>query len=354
MATQSPQDLHSLVRDLSETVSKLEKGEEISAAQREHVLRLNQAIRDEVQPPEDHIIATAYGININLCIRACSELGVFDLLHAASPKPLSASEISKAVNAQELLIVRFMRAVCAWSFASEVGPNLYVANRVTHAMAQPPLAAGFCLSFDNASRPKSNLWAHMEYFRDHGWKCPDDAKVGPYQTANDCIGSTSFEHWMTNPLETARFNTYMKAVRGSRPIWYKWSDVHAIVGNGCTADDEPFMVDVAGGYGHDLDGFIRHHGEQFRGRMILQDLPSVIDGIQPGSVSNRIEAQKHDIFTPQPVKGAKIYFMHMILHDWPDDDCVKILSRLRDAMTPGYSQILVNDAILPDAQCPLM
>lgn len=354
MAIQSTQDLQSLVRDLSETVSKCGKGVEVTATQREQILRLNQAIRDEVQPPDEHIIATACGININLCIRACCELGVFDLLHASSPKPLSASEISTAVKAQELLIVRFMRGVCAWSFAREVAPNLYAANRVTHAMAQPPLAAGFCLAFDNASRPKSNLWAHMGYFRENGWKCPDDAKAGPYQMANDCFGNTSFEHWMTDPLETARFNTFMKAVRGSRPIWYKWSDVHAMIGNGCTADDQPFMVDVAGGYGHDLDGFIEHHGEQFRGRMIVQDLPSVIDEIQPGSISKRIEMQKHDIFTPQPIKGAKIYFMHMILHDWPDDDCVKILSNLRDAMTPECSQILVNDAILPDAQCSLM
>jgi hypothetical protein len=159
---------------------------------------------------------------------------------------------------------------------------------------------------------------------------------------------------MADPPESARFNTYMKAVRGSRPIWYRWMDVGRIAGTGCAEEEGIFMVDVAGGYGHDLNGFIGQLGDKFRGRMILQDLPSVIDSIQPGSISSRIERQSHDIFFPQPAKGAKIYFMHMILHDWPDDDCVKILSHLRDAMTPGFSQILINDAILPDTKCPLM
>ena len=46
--------------------------------------------------------------------------------------------------------------------------------------------------------------------------------------------------------------------------------------------------------------------------------------------------------------------MHMIMHDWPDEDCVRILNHLRDAMKPGLSQILINDAILPDEHCPLM
>jgi hypothetical protein len=354
MTTYDLQQLNRLVQELSKTVSALARGTELPAKQREDILRINQAIRDEVQPPEDHIIATAFGINLNICIRACSELGVFELLHAAAPNALSAPEISRSVNAQELLIVRFLRGVCALGFADEVGPDLYAANKVSHAMAQPPLAAGFCLSFDNAARPKSNLQSHMEFFRRRGWRCPDNAKDGPYQDANDCVGRTSFDHWMADPPESARFNTYMKGVRGSRPIWYRWMDVGSIVGTGCAEEEGIFMVDVAGGYGHDLNGFIGQLGDKFRGRMILQDLPSVIDSIQPGSISSRIERQSHDIFFPQPAKGAKIYFMHMILHDWPDDDCVKILSHLRDAMTPGFSQILINDAILPDTKCPLM
>ena len=120
-------------------------------------------------------------------------------------------------------------------------------------------------------------------------------------------------------------------------------------------DNDVLLVDVAGGFGHDLAGFVQsQHGSRLQGRVILQDLPIVIDDPVTKALPPRIEKQSHDFFTPQPVKGAKCYFMHIILHDWPDEDCIKILSHLRDAMTPGYSQLLVNDAILPETNCPLM
>lgn len=38
----------------------------------------------------------------------------------------------------------------------------------------------------------------------------------------------------------------------------------------------------------------------------------------------------------------------MILHDWPDDHCIKILKNTMSAMTPGYSKILISDVVLPD------
>ena len=38
----------------------------------------------------------------------------------------------------------------------------------------------------------------------------------------------------------------------------------------------------------------------------------------------------------------------MILHDWPDENCVEILKNLASAMEPGYSKLCVNDIVLPD------
>ena len=40
--------------------------------------------------------------------------------------------------------------------------------------------------------------------------------------------------------------------------------------------------------------------------------------------------------------------MHSVLHDWPDERCLIILKNLKDAMQPGYSKILVCEAVLPD------
>jgi len=58
----------------------------------------------------------------------------------------------------------------------------------------------------------------------------------------------------------------------------------------------------------------------------------------------------HDFFTPQPIKGARIYYLRFILHDWPDDRCRVILQHLKSAMEPGYSKLLLNEAVLTDQQ----
>lgn len=64
-------------------------------------------------------------------------------------------------------------------------------------------------------------------------------------------------------------------------------------------------------------------------------------------IDSSIELMGHDFLAEQPVKGARAYFMHSIMHDWPDDVCQKILGRLADAMKPGYSKLLVFDCVIP-------
>ena len=46
--------------------------------------------------------------------------------------------------------------------------------------------------------------------------------------------------------------------------------------------------------------------------------------------------------------GARVYYMHGVLHDWSDEPARKILTMLRPAMTPGYSKLLVHDHVLPE------
>jgi hypothetical protein len=38
--------------------------------------------------------------------------------------------------------------------------------------------------------------------------------------------------------------------------------------------------------------------------------------------------------------------MHSVLHDWPDDKCCEILSRVKEAMKPGYSKLLINEHVI--------
>lgn len=46
--------------------------------------------------------------------------------------------------------------------------------------------------------------------------------------------------------------------------------------------------------------------------------------------------------------------MKFILHDWSDEDSKAILSNIRYAMTKGYSQLVIEEFVLPDEACPLL
>lgn len=40
--------------------------------------------------------------------------------------------------------------------------------------------------------------------------------------------------------------------------------------------------------------------------------------------------------------------MRQTLHNWPDADCVKVISTLKDAMKPGYTRLLLHEIVVPE------
>ena len=67
----------------------------------------------------------------------------------------------------------------------------------------------------------------------------------------------------------------------------------------------------------------------------------------PTEISSRLTFQAHDFTQPQPVQDADIYLLRMILHDWPDNEAVKILKPLVAAMKMEGARLLIMDTVLP-------
>jgi demethylsterigmatocystin 6-O-methyltransferase len=53
------------------------------------------------------------------------------------------------------------------------------------------------------------------------------------------------------------------------------------------------------------------------------------------------------------IEGADIYILRHILHDWPDNDCIRIIRGIVDAMAPKKSKLLICDRIVPEMNAPL-
>ena len=65
----------------------------------------------------------------------------------------------------------------------------------------------------------------------------------------------------------------------------------------------------------------------------------------PAEIASRISFDEHDFFMEQPLHGADIYLLRMILHDWPDADAIAILRQLAKVMNSS-SRLLIMDTVL--------
>ncbi|KAK7402779.1 hypothetical protein QQX98_011459 [Neonectria punicea] len=153
--------------------------------------------------------------------------------------------------------------------------------------------------------------------------------------------------WQRSLGYDRHFNHHMAGYRQGRVPWMTpgfYPVQERLIEGGDTRPSAPFLVDIGGNMGHDLVEFHQYHPHA-PGKLILQDLPAIIESIQ--ELDPAITPMSYNFHTKQPVKGARAYYIHSCLHDWPDSVCESILSRIYEAMKPGYSRLLINENVMP-------
>lgn len=186
-----------------------------------------------------------------------------------------------------------------------------------------------------------------DYFEEKGWKNPDYAYDGPFQYALN-TKSTYFELLATKPYLQQAFNTVMTLSHRRRgQQWFNSFPIESKLLVHSSSD--PLLIDIGGSQGADLISFKERYPD-LSGWLILQDLPIVVE--QAKNVPFGIEVMGYDFFAPQPIKGAKAYYLRTVLHDWPDQRAVQILQRVREAMGPE-SLLLINEIVLPETNVAL-
>jgi O-methyltransferase domain len=187
------------------------------------------------------------------------------------------------------------------------------------------------------------------YLETIGWK-DITAAPGPFE-AGVGEGDHMFDYLNKRPQLLNSFNDFMAGSLETRKSWFESFPVNEILLDGASTDPESvLLIDVAGGEGHDVEAFSRAFPKA-PGKLMLQDLPPTIDNIK--RLDAAVIRQKHDMFTEQPIKGARAYYFRNIFHDWPKDKCIEIMKRIAAAMKPGYSKLLIFEWILPDRDVPL-
>ncbi|CAJ2500228.1 Uu.00g030810.m01.CDS01 [Anthostomella pinea] len=271
--------------------------------------------------------------------------GVIQEIAKAEPS-VTADHLASVSGADRLLIVRLLRPLAALGVVKETSQEVYAPTPITKVLVDRALLGGYQFMFSAAARSLANLPFYLEKT---DYKHVAGAP-GPFQDAHH-TDNNMFPWLISDPSMMGNFNAFMTGQRADRKQWFDFFDVHDILLKGAKNDpNATLLIDIAGGEGHDVAEFHNRFPDA-PGRLIVQDTPPVIDSIQ--DLTPKVERQKYDFFTEQPIKGARCYYFRSIFHDWPDNDCIAILKNTAAAMTPGYSKLLMSEFVLPSSNTPL-
>ncbi len=116
-------------------------------------------------------------------------------------------------------------------------------------------------------------------------------------------------------------------------------------------DFGPFarIVDVGGGHGQLLSEILKRH-RHLSG--VLFDLPAGVQTARgrAGNFPPHTDFVAGSFFESVPA-GADAYILKKVIHDWNDEQAVRILRNCRDAMKP-HGRILVAETIIPPGNEP--
>ncbi len=98
-------------------------------------------------------------------------------------------------------------------------------------------------------------------------------------------------------------NDYLGGYNLGRPLWMDprvYPVEERLIDGADSSPDAPFLVDIGGNVGHDLERFQSRYPNA-PGKLILQDLPMMIDQIK--GLDPAITRMGYDFHDEQPVKG---------------------------------------------------
>ena len=276
------------------------------------------------------LMQIAEGYLPSACLHVAVKLKIADLL-ADGPRPVEALASATGSNADALY--RVLRALVSIGIFSEPQPR---------TIALSPAAELLRANAPGSIR-EMVLWMSNPFIMHVSSDLLHSVETGK-PAIEHLYGKPAFECFASMPEFSRAFNEGMTAISAAlAPAVLEAYDFSGVA----------TLMDVAGGQGYFLCEALRRH-PQMKG--ILLDVPSVIESAKCVLCDMRMEERCQPVagnFFEHIPAGADAYFMQHILHDWSDENALKILGNVRQALT-GRSggRLMVVDTVLPEDSRP--
>jgi len=277
-------------------------------------------------PPPAIALQLAGGFIASQAVYTFTKLGISDAL-AGGPRPVQV--IAERAGTQPDLTRRLLRTLGGMGVVDEVDPGTYQLTEVGQLFCNEP----------GSLADLTLMWMESHY----AWFGGMTQTLTTGQPAFDTIEGETYWSWLEHQPERVDLFSRAMGSFGSQ------TQTAAVAAHDWSGYDR--IVDVGGAHGSFLARVLAQN-ETSTG--VLFDLPHVVETAGPllesAGVANRVERIGGDFFESVPADGDA-YLLSIILHDWNDDEAVRILKSIRKAI-PADGILLILENVIPDGSEP--
>ena len=262
-----------------------------------------------------------------------AKLGIFDYL-TSSPKEIS--QIAQDLNLNEAMAYRILRSIASLGFLKEEQQGRKFSITTSGELLRkdhPHTLQGVLLLEEGPEHYQ--IWKHLS-------RMIMDGKQNAFSSE---YGNNIFEYAGKNSKYSKVFNDAMSSYSAMHTAMvlealkeYDFSDISHI-------------CEIGGGQGH-LLSHLQSKYNHLSGTIL--ELESVVNN-QDSSWPNKMGLQERCKYVNgnmfEQVPSADLYIMKMILHDWNDEECIKILSNIHKSAS-DKSKIFIIEHVVPDPTTP--
>lgn len=279
-------------------------------------------------PPSAQLVEMIFGFMVSRSIAVAAQLGIADLL---TDGPKTADEMAQKIDAHPRSLYRLLRALAGAGIFAEAADGRFSLTAIGELLRSdaPESLRGFVATL--ADEVNFEVWADIPYSIQTG------EPVVPHK-----FGMPWFEWLGQHPIKAAEFNDAMTSFSAGAMAAVLQAYDFSGIGK---------LVDVGGGHGLLLASVLSKYPNM---KGVLYDAPAVVAGarelLKEHGVADRCEAIGGNFLENVPA-GGDAYILKHIIHDWNDEECLKILHHCRAGMSAG-GKVLIVEMVIPERNVP--
>jgi hypothetical protein len=279
----------------------------------------------EIQQDRAALDRLMRGFQISRMIRLVADLTLADRITHEGSRHVADLAAECKVNATPLL--RVLRALASFGIF-----RVSASGEISHS----PLSLFLRTDTPGSLHYGARFWTEPGSWRAWGELDVALADGIPHQTA---WNMDRFEYLRQHPDEARIFDEFMAHMPDDR---------HQAVADAYDFSGARLIADIGGGNGEALrrilGRFPEPHGLVFDRDDVVAAIP------ETARMAGRIATEGGSFFDRVP-RGADIYLLVRVLHNWSDADCKRILNRCRSVMERDARLLICEQILEPDPAC---